>query len=73
MHRQQPNLSPAAELLDPQDLPAGGETCPPPMPKVGRLQAGDLCPTCQNERLDYDGLLNLSCPRCGVVSAGCFT
>jgi hypothetical protein len=37
------------------------------------LRPGDLCPSCQQERLDYDGLLNLSCPRCGVISGGCFT
>jgi len=34
---------------------------------------GELCPMCQAELLDYDGLLNLSCPRCGAVSNGCFT
>lgn len=36
-------------------------------------RAGDLCPKCQRERLDYDGLLNLACPICGVVEGGCFT
>ena len=38
-----------------------------------RPRAGDLCPVCQLERLDYDGLLNLSCPECGAISGGCFT
>jgi hypothetical protein len=38
-----------------------------------RLRAGDLCPKCKTERLDYDGLLNLVCPKCGFVSGGCFT
>jgi hypothetical protein len=42
-------------------------------PKRAMLHPGDLCPTCRQERLDYDGLLNLSCPRCGVISGGCFT
>lgn len=37
------------------------------------LRAGDLCPTCRAGRLDYDGLLNLSCPHCGYALAGCFT
>lgn len=37
------------------------------------LRAGDLCPTCQHEKLDYDGLLNLACPSCGSVLGGCFT
>jgi hypothetical protein len=34
---------------------------------------GDTCPHCEVERLDYDGLLNLSCPACGIISSGCFT
>jgi hypothetical protein len=38
-----------------------------------RLRAGDLCPKCQSERLDYDGLLNLACPQCGYALSGCFT
>ena len=37
------------------------------------LRAGDLCPNCSTGRLDYDGLLNLSCPQCGHALAGCFT
>lgn len=37
------------------------------------LHAGDLCPVCGSERLDYDGLLNLTCPVCGPVAVGCFT
>jgi len=43
-----------------------------PKSKAARLRAGELCPLCKEERLDYDGLLNLSCPRCGVAVAGCF-
>jgi hypothetical protein len=38
------------------------------------LHAGDLCPKCKVERLDYDGLLNLACPKCGLVqTGGCFS
>lgn len=38
------------------------------------LRAGDPCPKCNVERLDYDGLLNLACPKCGPVQAGgCFS
>ena len=37
------------------------------------LRAGDLCPACARGRLDYDGLLNLSCEECGFSLAGCFT
>lgn len=39
----------------------------------GKLRAGDLCPQCRQEQLDYDGLLNLSCPQCGYAVGGCFT
>lgn len=39
-----------------------------------RPRSGDLCWECGIGRLDYDGLLNLSCPRCGATaSGGCFT
>lgn len=34
---------------------------------------GDLCPKCRQGKLDYDGLLNLSCPSCGYSISGCFT
>lgn len=44
---------------------------PPSQHKV--LRAGDLCPRCGEHALDYDGLLNLSCPKCGVLAGGCFT
>lgn len=38
------------------------------------LRAGDLCPVCQKEKLDYDGMLNLSCSHCGFVLGGsCFS
>ena len=38
-----------------------------------RAKAGDVCPRCQNGRLDYNGMLNLVCPNCGVIEGGCFT
>ncbi|HBX69360.1 MAG TPA: hypothetical protein DEH25_08235 [Chloroflexi bacterium] len=37
-------------------------------PKVGAL-----CPICQSAKMDYDGMLNLSCLQCGYSLAGCFT
>jgi hypothetical protein len=37
------------------------------------LVAGDLCPACEKEYLDYDGLLNLVCKSCGYGEGGCFT
>lgn len=40
---------------------------------TGDLRAGDLCPQCKQAQLDYDGLLNLSCPKCGYAVGGCFT
>ena len=47
-----------------------------PVPaKVATHEArpGDLCPQCREERLDYNGLLNLACPKCGYALGGCFT
>jgi hypothetical protein len=38
-----------------------------------RFREGDLCPVCHTERLEYDGLLNLACPKCGYALSGCFT
>ena len=37
------------------------------------LRSGDYCPSCQQDILDYDGLLNLTCPSCGYTLGGCFT
>jgi hypothetical protein len=37
------------------------------------LKAGDPCPQCQAAIIDYDSMLNLSCPDCGYTLAGCFT
>jgi len=38
-----------------------------------RPRCGDICPQCKKEHLDYNGLLNLVCPTCGIILAGCFT
>jgi NADH pyrophosphatase NudC (nudix superfamily) len=37
------------------------------------IKAGRICPKCQQEKLDYNGLLQIICPNCGVIDAGCFT
>ena len=37
------------------------------------VRPGDLCPKCGEGRLDYNGLLNLACPKCGYALGGCFT
>jgi len=39
------------------------------MPKVEPLRSGSACPQCGQGRLDYNGLLQLECPRCGYVNA----
>jgi ribosomal protein L37AE/L43A len=36
-------------------------------------KAGDICPRCQAATIDYNKLLNLSCPGCGYTLAGCST
>jgi hypothetical protein len=38
-----------------------------------QLRSGDLCPQCRGGRLDYDGMLNLTCPVCAYAVGGCFT
>ena len=37
------------------------------------LRSGDQCPLCNQGTLDYDGMLNLTCPNCGFEVGGCFT
>ena len=45
-----------------------------PLPgQVAIPKAGEICPKCDAAKIDYDGLLNLSCPECGYTLAGCFT
>ena len=41
--------------------------------QVKEHRQGDLCPKCEVGHLDYDRLLNLSCPECGYALQGCFT
>jgi hypothetical protein len=48
------------------------EDKPADAPEVG-YRAGLYCPKCRQAILDYDGMLNLVCPNCGVVQGGCFT
>ncbi|MFA5836000.1 MAG: hypothetical protein WC837_03490 [Bellilinea sp.] len=36
-------------------------------------QPGTLCPQCNQGIMDYDGLLNLICPKCAYTQGGCFT
>jgi len=41
-------------------------------PSVG-LKAGMLCPRCQKAKIEYNGLLQLVCPNCGLTEAGAST
>jgi hypothetical protein len=37
-------------------------------------RSGELCPACQDAKLDYDSMLNLTCSRCGYIAgSGCYT
>jgi len=38
-----------------------------------RPHVGQTCPRCQAAQLDYNGLLQLVCPQCGVIETGAFT
>ena len=37
------------------------------------LRYGHPCPFCGSDQVDYDGLLNLTCGKCGKVQTGVFT
>ncbi|MEA3327082.1 MAG: hypothetical protein U9R53_07200 [Chloroflexota bacterium] len=37
------------------------------------LQPGMTCPRCHNGTIEYDGLLHLVCPNCGLTEAGACT
>jgi hypothetical protein len=37
------------------------------------LRAGMTCPYCHQAELDYNGMLQLVCPLCGVLETGTFT
>ncbi len=37
------------------------------------LRPGMTCPRCHAGTIDYDGLLNLVCPNCGLTEAGAST
>jgi hypothetical protein len=37
--------------------------------QLAPLQRGGRCPKCGQGSLDYDGLLNLSCPHCGYTNS----
>ncbi len=38
-----------------------------------RLRAGMRCPRCKKGMIDYNGMLNLVCPNCGLTEAGACT
>ncbi len=38
-----------------------------------RLRAGQPCPRCKEGIIDYNSLLHLTCPKCGLTEAGACT
>lgn len=64
-------------MVDPDDThPEDGEEVTKPLMVdvvVQEIRRGDRCPMCHQGVMDYDGLLNLSCPVCGYTLGGCFT
>ena len=52
--------------------PANGARLCPVTPQES-LRAGVSCPRCGLATIDYDGLLNLVCPNCGLTEAGACT
>lgn len=65
--------------------PRTSETFPPPPekdehdPQVCSIQpdvslrVGLLCPRCKKAEIEYNGLLQLICPNCGLTEAGANT
>jgi hypothetical protein len=39
-------------------------------PMLDEPRSGDICPSCREARLDYNGLLNLGCSKCGYALRG---
>jgi len=37
------------------------------------LKSGMICPRCKAAKIEYDGMLNLVCPNCGLTEAGAST
>ena len=58
---------------EPIDDSYGVPLCPLPDRLEQEPRVGDPCPKCRVGRLDYDGLLNLTCQECGYAVQGCFT
>ncbi len=56
-------LEQAEMLASPQPLPVEPG-------QILVLRPGMLCPVCAEGRLDYNGLLILTCPHCGYQDGG---
>lgn len=37
------------------------------------LRPGMICPRCKGKKIEYNSLLNLVCPNCGLTEAGAST
>jgi uncharacterized protein (DUF983 family) len=45
----------------------------PAVCSITRVRAGSTCPRCGRAKLDYNGLLQLVCPNCGLIETGAST
>ena len=57
--------------LDHNKLTEGETKSGEDLPGQGiQMQVGKTCPRCYADKLIYNGLLQLTCPNCGLVEAG---
>ncbi len=53
------------------ELSSEGQVCN--LRPYERLREGMLCPRCKAAKIEYNGLLNLVCPNCGLKEVGVST
>jgi uncharacterized protein (DUF983 family) len=56
-----------------QEQPEDSQEEGKPTEKPCRIGVGQTCPRCGQAKLDYNSLLNLSCPHCGYEINASFT
>jgi len=47
---------------------AGAGSGRPRRQRTRCLRQGDRCPRCKKAKLEYNGLIQLACPRCGFMA-----